>query len=187
MRCFLALDFPVEVKQEIEAAVVRAKRLGVRASFVPIEQTHVTLAFFGEVNEAEAEKIKEVAARECADAAAFKVKAKGIGFLPDERRPRVLYAAVDSPGLTVLQKKLAVALRYDEGRAFHAHATIARLKPGVYRDALAQLREEFERVDFGEFVASEVVLKKSVLGAEGAQHSVIARFPLQFKDSASAT
>jgi len=185
VRCFLALDLPDGVKESVERAAVRAKRLGVRASFVASEQVHVTLAFFGEINEAEAERIKETVERECAAVSPFKVKVRGTRFLPDERRPRVFYAAIDSPELVALQKKLALALRYDEGRPFHCHATVARFKQGVYRESLKQLAEEFGRAEFGEFEASEIVLKKSVLGAEGAQHSVIARFP--FKAGASAS
>ncbi len=186
MRCFLAVDIPVEIKQSIERAAVRARKLGVRATFVAPEQIHVTLAFFGEIGEKEVEEKKRILAAECASASAFKVKIRGIDFLPDVgKSPRVFYAVVFSPELIELQAKLAAALHYDEGRSFHSHATIARFKQSVYRESLKQLVEEFEREEFGEFTASEIVLKKSVLGADGATHTVIARFPL--KGSASAT
>ena len=182
MRCFLALDIPEEIKQSIERAAVRAKKLGVRAAFVPTEQIHVTLAFFGEISESEVEEKKKILATECAGTGVtpFNVKIGGIGFLPDAGKPpRVFYAAVFSPELIALQAKLSNALHYDEGRPFHSHATIARFKQSVYRESLKQLVEEFGREEFGEFTASEIVLKKSVLGADGAKHSVIARFPLR--------
>lgn len=185
MRCFLALELPQEIRERVARAAAEAKRLGVKAAFVPAEQIHATLAFFGEITESEALQKKEILERECADAAPFRVRVKGIGFLPDARRPRVLYAAIDSPPLVELQKKLALALRYDEGRPFHGHATIARLKPGFNHDALKRLAEKFGGEEFGEFEAREVVLKKSVLGAEGAQHSDYARIPLAFTSASS--
>ncbi|MFH0973416.1 MAG: RNA 2',3'-cyclic phosphodiesterase [Candidatus Micrarchaeota archaeon] len=171
MRCFLALELPPEIRERLAQAGREAKRLGVRASFVPTEQIHVTLAFFGEINEADALQKKEVLECECAGAAPFRVRVKGIGFLPDARRPRVLYAAVDSPALVDLQKKLANALNYDEGRTFHGHATIARLKQGNKPDVLRLLALKFGDASFGEFEARELALKKSVLTPDGAVHS----------------
>jgi 2'-5' RNA ligase len=178
MRCFLALDLPAEIKEKIGEAAREAKHAGLRGSFVPPQQIHVTLAFFGETSESEAEQKKEVLERECAAAAPFKVRVRGIGFLPDERRPRVFYAAMNSPALIDLQKRLALALRYDEGRPFHAHATIARVKPGFNRDALKHLAEKFGGEEFGEFEAREIALKKSTLTQDGAIHETIARIPL---------
>ncbi|MEM0475745.1 MAG: RNA 2',3'-cyclic phosphodiesterase [Candidatus Norongarragalinales archaeon] len=178
MRCFLAVDLPMEIKKNIGEVAREAKRVGLRGSFVPQEQIHVTLAFFGEVSEAQIEEKKRVLERECATTAPFNVKVKGVGFLPDSRRPRVFYAAADSPALIGLQKKLALALRYDEGRPFHAHATIARLKPGFNRDALEHLIEKFGGAEFGEFEARELAFKKSTLTRGGAIHETIARIPL---------
>ncbi len=178
MRCFLALEIPPEVRERLAQVGREAKRLGVRGSFVATEQIHVTLAFFGEISEAEALQKKEILERECAGATPFRVRVKGIGFLPDARKPRVLYAAIDSLALVALQAKLAKALSYDEGRAFHGHATIARVKQGNKPDVLRLLALKFGAADFGAFEASEIALKKSILTPEGAVHSDYARIPL---------
>ncbi len=179
MRCFLALELPDGVRQKVSSVATEADRAGVRAAFVPKEQIHVTLAFFGELAENEVEEKKKILEAECAAAAPFGVRVRGIGFLPDAKKPRVLYAAVDSPELAALQNRLAAALHYDDGRPFHGHATIARLKSRTNSNVLRLLDLKFGDAVFGEFKAREIVLKKSTLGAEGAVHETIARFPLK--------
>jgi 2'-5' RNA ligase len=180
MRCFIAIDLPVEVR-EVLARVMRKivqKRL-IDAKFVEIDNLHLTMKFLGEIDVLILEKIQENLKN--IKQACFSVTLDGLGVFTPEF-PRVLWAALDGPAIFVLAEKIEQAtekLVPREQRSFAAHVTLARIKR-VLSD------EFYEFIEIGDtkkltFTVDQFVLKKSELTRDGPIYTDIACY--QLKDS----
>ena len=56
MRIFIAIQLSEEMKRSITGTLHDLKKAGVRGSFVPSQNLHLTLAFLGEVEDVDAVK-----------------------------------------------------------------------------------------------------------------------------------
>jgi 2'-5' RNA ligase len=83
----------------------------------------------------------------------------------------------------VLQQRVTEAIEHcgftPESRRYHPHITLARIKG---RDTRQEIRKFKSRIDAAKtvcaFVADEILLYESQLGADGSKYEVRARFPL---------
>lgn len=177
MRLFVAVALPETERQRL--ALLGGGVPGAR--WLPAENLHLTLRFIGE---ADGHAFHDIAAalREI-DTAAFDLRLSGVGYFGDKRRVRVLWAGVDgNDALRALQQRVETALVRaglpPEGRKFHPHVTLARL-----RDAPLGRVERFLAEQGGyvsqPFRVSEFVLFSSHLGGEGAIYRPEAEFPLR--------
>jgi RNA 2',3'-cyclic 3'-phosphodiesterase len=105
--------------------------------------------------------------------------ARGAGFFPNSRRPRVLWVAVEDTAGQL--RGLAHAVRdamlpfvpEPETREFSGHITLARIKD-LDRAATAALTgcaEGFAKAEYGSWTAREVVLMRSQLSPKGSTYS----------------
>ena len=167
MRVFAAVEIPGEIKRRIlEASKYFAFR---EVTLVRETALHITLQFFGEIDENEVERVKE--AMDSVKIGSFNVTLRGIGFFKPEHI-RVIYAGVSegSDRITEVHNKLISALRMREEERFVPHATIARVKGMRDRRAFAELVSEYEDHDFGSFTVDSIRLKSSVLSAGGPEY-----------------
>jgi len=112
--------------------------------------------------------------------------AKGIGFFPNERKPRVLWGgANDGRGdLSELHRQLDSALEWlapiERPGKFSAHITLGRFKPGHHgpMTKLMERVEHFRTRDFGAWPVEAIEIVRSELTSTGAEHSVMRTFPL---------
>ena len=99
LRLFIALTVPEDVKTEIEkaqAALRRALPEG-RVRWTKREQLHLTLKFLGNVDAQRFEPLVDAMRGACQGFGALELRAEGIGFFPDLRLPRVVWAGVRTP------------------------------------------------------------------------------------------
>lgn len=54
MRLFVAIRLSEELKEEIAGCMRRMKKLGIKGSYVPADNLHITLAFIGETDKTDA-------------------------------------------------------------------------------------------------------------------------------------
>jgi len=162
------LEVPDAVKDSIEAASAGLDFGGV--VFVKRDAMHVTLQFLGELGDREAGLAAD--AMRGVSAAPFGVRLRGLscfspGFV------KVIFAKVDEGAeeLSGLYLKLGDALSekgLDFGRGTYTpHLTVARVRGAADRKGILCAIEERAETDFGSFEAESVVLKKSVLTADG--------------------
>jgi 2'-5' RNA ligase len=173
LRLFVALDLPDPVRDALAVLAAAAdpdvwRPLGRDA-------LHVTLAFLGPRPPAAVAAIAPLLAGGPAPPLAL-AEAE---VLPP-RRGRVLVARVDDPtrALSAMQARLSAALAAaglytPEKRAFHAHATVARLRPRAKPARTAGVA--LERL---EFRPDAVTLYASRLHPSGARYEPLARAPL---------
>jgi 2'-5' RNA ligase len=119
-----------------------------RLRWVPREQWHVTLAFYGEVDEQKAERLLDGLGRVAARSRPFRIRLAGAGTFPRQpAKARVLWLGLDGEvqELRRLADRCAGAGRRAriamEDRAFRPHLTLAgaRREPVDTTDAVAAL------------------------------------------------
>lgn len=180
-RVFLAVDVPVAVREAAarHSAGVRRRFPGARVGWVRAENLHITLRFYGEVEEARLPAIANVARSAAAAAEPFSIEVGDPGrfgtkvlFLSindDEGKLRHLNAEIEAAS--------AAAGLKAERLTFKPHLTLARIRSGK---GVGPLVEAFLGEDFAaiEFEVREMVLYESRLSPAGSQYLAIERFPL---------
>jgi len=130
---FAAVDPSAEVRDSLLAALGNSREEGLR--WVPPEQWHLTLAFYGDVAETKVDKLQEGLARAAERTAAFGIRFAGGGTFPRQStKARVLWIGLDGEvdALRRLADRCAGAGRRAriamEDRAFRPHLTLARAR-----------------------------------------------------------
>ncbi len=188
-RLFLAIAIPTDVRAAIGRAQSQLQRHAPPGAvrWTRPDQFHVTLKFLGDVPTESIAALEKSAAGVCAQSPALRLSARGIGFFPNERKPRVIWVGADDDRnqLPELFKQLDAALRWlspaEKPDRFSGHITLGRFKPGHH----ATIPNLLERAavlrgrHFGDWLAAEVELIRSDLSSAGAMHTVSASFPLK--------
>src|SRR5688572_28610924 len=125
-RLFTAIEIPEIVRAQLD--LVRGNLPG--AKWVEVEDMHLTIRFFGDIGNLEADELVSALAR--VDFDPFELRITDLGVFGG-REPRALYAGIaESEPLTALYRASERAARAarlpPEARAFKPHITLARLK-----------------------------------------------------------
>jgi RNA 2',3'-cyclic 3'-phosphodiesterase len=180
MRLFVALDIPDCVRSSLAALSTKLRDACQDARWPRIEGLHVTLKFIGETPAEKTEIIKAALAA-VPVRAPITINFRDLGFFPNARRPRVLWAGIESsPELAELAAAVDTALHPlgipREERAFTPHLTLARFSTPRGLDSLHAAIEKAGPVDFGSITAKEFHLYQSVLKPGGAEYTRLATF-----------
>ena len=187
-RLFIAIAVPPAIRDEIGRAQGRLKRNsppGVVRWTRP-EQFHVTLKFLGDVPVDQVDKIQTALAPICAASPPLQLLARGIGFFPNERKPRVIWVGVhdETSHLSDLHRQIDEAVRWlaptETAGKFSGHITLGRFKPGHQASTPKVLASaaQFHDYAFGAWQACELEIVRSDLTSIGADHCPIAVLPM---------
>jgi RNA 2',3'-cyclic 3'-phosphodiesterase len=201
VRVFVALDIPEEVRVAIGALIEKlrptsdniladSKRSPNPARWVRIEGIHVTLKFIGEIPPETIEPIKASLSQihfPNFPPKTIDLKFRGVGFFPNERRPRVLWAGIEAGAeLGALAAAIETSLEplgiAKEQRNFSPHLTLARFDTARQKPAASafdRLHEAISKagpLEFGSSTASEFHLYQSILKRGGAEYTRLATF-----------
>ncbi len=163
VRSFIAIEIPEEIKNKIERVQESIEK---EVKNVEKDNLHITLLFLGELENSEIEKIIEIMKE--MKAKTFNVEIKGVGFFPNDKFIRIIWAGVYSNELNNLCEELSIKL--NKKQKFRGHVTISRVKRKISRDTLERLNK-FKNSKFGNFQVKKIVLKKSVLTPTGPKYS----------------
>lgn len=169
MRAFIALE-PSEGFVEDVAAMARMLGAAMEGRFVPRQNYHVTLAFLGDIGEAqvrEAMDAMDAMDEACADAAEVPLRPEGLGKFGRASDATLWMGLAPAPELTSLADRLREALGsrgvpFDD-KPFLPHVTLARrarLPKGPLPELAFPLPSE----------AACITLFKSTLSRDGAQY-----------------
>jgi 2'-5' RNA ligase len=188
LRLFVAIVLPETVRDEILRVQGELQPLVPReaARWSRPDQFHLTLRFLGNVPAVAVGGLMQSVEAVCRNASPLALSAKGIGFFPNPRSPRVIWAGIhdDSGRLVDLQQRLEMAVspfNSEPGKTnFTGHVTLGRLKkPGQGEvRALAVRAQSLAAQMFGNWTAHEVVIIRSELFSPGARHTLLAAFHL---------
>jgi 2'-5' RNA ligase len=182
VRLFVALEISPAVRENLSALMRELRALAPAARWVRTENLHVTLKFIGETPQEKLDAIQE-ALSAVRRGGPIAMDFRGLGFFPDERRPRVFWVGLAANGQL---ERLAGAIETQteplgfprERRAFSPHLTLARLEASGAMHGLRAVTRERGAQSFGELTATEFCLFQSKLKPSGAQHTRLASFPL---------
>lgn len=182
MRLFAALPFPATARAQVHRFAISIAPAFDRArpSWVAEQNLHLTLHFFGELDDRRASELRALLDGTASKCPPLRITTGGLSVLPSLRAPRVLFIAADVQPTEPLHqlvrsvRKIALDLGAEaDSRPWTAHLTLARLKEPWAPDlrslppppALSFELDAFE-------------LLSSRLRPDGAEYSRVARFSL---------
>jgi len=175
-RMFLAVELDEGVRRLLAAFLDGADLPG---QAVPPENWHLTLRFLGWATEVQRDGILRWL-DEAGLGKPFRIRFAGLGAFPKARRATVLWLGVRS-GIEGLERLAAAAEEASvaagfapEGRPFHPHLTLARVRPAVDVTDLVGRFPPFDVV----MEVGAVTFYRSRLAPGGASYEVVDRVAL---------
>jgi len=180
LRLFVGVGVPGVYQDELgRLARVWQEKLRSRTSWTRPGNWHLTLKFLGDVNETRVAAVRR--GLETVAFAPFMAQAKGAGIFPDKGPPRVIWVGLGqgAPELATLAGQVDEALGplglAREARPFQPHLTLCRVKH-ARGDPWREVIGEIARSSWPGFSVESFTLWRSVLGPDGPNYSVLARF-----------
>jgi RNA 2',3'-cyclic 3'-phosphodiesterase len=180
MRLFVALEIPSAVRENLAALLKSLRAVSPQTRWVRPENLHVTLKFIGEAPETKLAAIRSALGGVHSDQCVT-LDFRGLGFFPNEKRPRVFWAGIEaSPILNTLAADIDMATEKlgipHERRPFSPHLTLARFEaPGLMEKLLAAIQENSER-SYGSLRTNQFHLIESKLKSYGAEYTTLESF-----------
>jgi len=168
MRCFIAIDFPEEIKSElIRVQELLPKELA-KFRLTGKEQLHLTIKFIGEVQPEKVARVKEILKK--IRFKPFRGALSEIGVFPSGNYIRVVWAGLKPEGGFIeLQQKIEKALEeeFKKEKNFHPHITLARVK---FVEDTKEFIEKIKKIKMEgkEFAVEDFKLKKSTPTGRGS-------------------
>ena len=177
MRLFVALELGQDARKLLADCQRRLAAVDRHVRWVRPEQIHLTLKFLGEVPD---ERVPAVARAldPLGQSGPVTFVMDGAGWFGSARAPRVVWVGIrwPNPALAALQKNCETRLAElgfpPEGRPFHPHLTLGRVREGRGGPEVVPAVDALQAQGVGplEQTAAEVILFESRLHRDGAQY-----------------
>ncbi len=184
MRAFIALELDDALRVRLGEELARLRRVAPNARWVRSESLHVTLAFLGEMADADVPALGGALAKVASRHGPFTLCARGPGTFGPFDRPKVLWTGLggDVAALGALQADVAgelAALGYrPDFEKFEPHVTLARAKHPRGDPSLARCVAALGDAGFPEQAVDEVVLFSSETDRDGMRYRAMGRWRL---------
>jgi len=171
MRVFIAVEISNE--EILEKIQTFQKNVKIDAKPTRVEQIHFTLQFLGEIDNAKCQQVKDVLNK--ISFSQFEVSLKNVGGFPNLRNPRVIWIGIEKDGaekLTDLANEIGIKLAtlgFEKDKKIKPHLTVFRVKKKI--ENVSSIMRDFEAMEFGTEIISQIKLKKSVLSPKGPEYS----------------
>ena len=180
MRLFVALEIPITTRENLATLIASLRAITRGPRWVRPDNLHVTLKFLGEVAEDQLAAVETALGRIRSDRA-LTLEFRGLGFFPNEKKPRVFWAGIEaSANLQTLVADIEGAVEKcgipREKREFSPHLTLARLE-GSLPEALRKTIAESAQRQFGSLRTGALHLIQSKLKPSGAEYTTLKTFP----------
>lgn len=191
LRAFIAVDLPLEIRQDVWQATSNLRRDTVPLiRWVAVESMHLTLKFLGEIPSVNVEALTQMVQAQADAFNCFDIHLTGIGAFPHPQRPRVIYIGIHAPAkLEAFQHQMESAARrlgYNaEDRAFAPHLTIGRVRQHTHTAdqlKISRALEESTIDSLGTARVNSAHLYKSDLKPNGPIYTNLFSAPLKIND-----
>ena len=179
-RIFAAVELSTSVRDRIQQHIeqLRAAVPECHPSWSRVENIHLTVKFFGDVEESKIAQIANAASRAVMNFSSFQILINDTGAFPKPSQPRVLWIGVEDPTnqLLRLQSEFETECAREgftkEERAFRPHLTIARIRKPEGARKLADVNNNlgFEVMDLQ---VNELVVFRSELSSKGSTYTAL--------------
>ncbi len=184
IRCFVAIELPEKLKNDIDQYVTQLRPLAPKVKWVKAASMHITLKFLGNQPPTVVDAVIETLLTDLPDTPPFWLTVSGFGAFPNERRPRVFWLGIRSePREPFYALQAAIEERLErmgiesEQRRFSPHLTLGRVK---FPQDFTPLFDFAQRRPFPEFSfkVNRFVLMRSFLKPQGAEYRPLHVFSL---------
>lgn len=166
-RCFIAINIPRNIREELIPLLKELKEKGVRT--VSPKNLHFTLKFLGEIKPDKIQKTIEALSK--LEFNPFKIEVKGAGAFPNQNYIKVVWVGAKNEEFEKFAKEINESLNgLFPKENFSAHLTLGRLNK---KANLSSFFEKYKEKSFGSFVANSFELIQSDLTKEGPAYSVL--------------
>ena len=173
IRSFLAIELPKPILKKIEEVQGDLRSTHADVRWVNPEKIHLTLKFFGNIEESRIDPIFKSIEEPIRNTLPFSLKVQGVGAFPNLKNPRVIWMGlVDGREILVsFQKQIETQFEeigfQSEDRPFHPHLTLGRMKSSRGKEELVGRMERHKEEEFGDIQVERMVLFKSDLRPTG--------------------
>ncbi len=168
------ISIPVNNAHDLEPLFRDLSRIrGVKST--PAYQLHITLCFIGDIPDERVEEVNEIVKTSVAGIRKGRVTLKGAGCFPNPKRPRVVWAGLESD-IPLSQIAGEIARRLDaagiphDDKPFKPHITVGRVQG---TPDLTTIVNKYRTTEFASFLCRDVMVMKSELLPEGARHTIL--------------
>lgn len=184
LRAFLAVPVPTAVCDVVTNVIaeIAPSISGVR--WVEPEGLHITLKFFGEIEELQTVEISRCVQRVAANHAPFDIALAGLGAFPAIDRPRTLWAGVTDGADSLIKLQTELEDELDElgykpeRRRYHPHLTIGRVREKSGMSALTTELQSRADIPLGQATIDKAIFYSSELRRDGPIYTPLATCPL---------
>ena len=154
-----------------------------KIKWVPEENIHITLKFFGETEEKAIEPICEVLDDVSRDFQVFNINFSKVGIFGSSYKPRVIWFGIENNNtLESMAKSLNNSLEQigikNDRQNFVPHLTIARIKSIWDKKLFQKEIEKYRNIEIQNFYADKIILFESILMPQGPKYEIIESFNL---------
>ena len=182
IRSFLAIELDEDLIPKILDVQKEFKKTNANIKYVPSENMHFTLKFFGNIDMDMVEDIASAVEKVIKNYSSFDLNIKNCGCFPNKNVIKVLWLGLEegSP-IKNLQKDLDKEFKklgFKKEKNFISHLTIGRVKSPKNKKDIRNTIEKLEDIEIGQFTVSKICLKKSTLTSQGPIYENIKVFEL---------
>ena len=182
IRSFLAIELDEELVPKILDVQKEFKKTNANIKYVPSQNMHFTLKFFGNIDLDMVEDISSAVEKVIKNYSSFDLNIKNCGCFPNKKVIKVLWLGLEegSP-IKDLQKDLDKEFRklgFKKEKNFISHLTIGRVKSPKNKKEVREAIEKLENIEIGQMSVSKICLKKSTLTPQGPIYEDIKVFEL---------
>jgi len=177
VRLFVAIEIPEDIRAAFGALLKDLRGIAPHTKWVRAENLHVTLKFLGETEAAKLGAVQN-ALGAIRSEQPVKLEFRGLGFFPNDQRPRVFWAGMEaSANLKSLASHIdhaAHRLGFSlEERPFAPHLTLARFQPPGIAPKLREAIQARSAQSCGSLTTHEFLLIESKLKPAGAEYTTV--------------
>ncbi len=185
MRLFTAVPLNFNVQDAIAQVLQKSDLSPALVKWVVPTQAHLTLRFLDDQEESLIPSIQESLSGAAEGLAPFEVRMGGVGAFPNMKKPRVIYIpvmlgaeALGALNTKITESLMALGLKF-EGKEFHAHVTLGRVK--TFKEA-AMVAEQAQAIcpeNLGKINVDHFALFQSELTPKGPIYTSLKKFQLK--------
>ncbi len=179
LRCFIAIDIPLNIKNEVALFQDKLKALNIDIKCVEEVNIHITLKFLGSISSDKVDLIKSAISKVAIRTSGFDAHIGNIGFFPSVTHPKVIWLDVNKNSQDILkifndlEDELAGIGFEKDSRPFRTHLTIARFRSLKNISSLGDFVNKNRFSSCADFKVDEIALYESTLTSKGPIYTKI--------------
>ncbi len=179
MRLFTGIELPENIREYLYEIEREIGNEFAKIKWVSKKQIHVTLKFFGDVEEDKLKLVKEALSN--VRFKKFRISLGNIGWYPNEDRVNVLYIGVENEKeIFNLHSEIELRLGslFEKDNRFSVHITLGRVKFVKDKEKFLEVLKNI-KIKNEEFFVNDFSLIKSELSKDGSRYFLIEKYDLE--------